>query len=338
MNCMGNSRCRVGLVVLGVSLWSASVAADGDAQADALFREGKRLEATDLHAACAHYRLSYARDPMVTTGMVLADCLERDHRLVSAHAMWLDVKRLLERTAAGQAMAGREAIAATVLQRLTQLAPRLSHLRIMVPQAARVEGLVVTWTPPEAVAPEVVADLLWNAELPADGGDHTVTVRAPGFRSWSTTVRIREEMDQAVVDIPRLELEPAVSIPVAPRPGGRARGRGQRIAGLAVGGAGIVGIGVALAFGASARGRWQDAQDAGCNSDGVCPTEAGFQLATDARSAGNLATISVTIGFVAVTTGVVLYLIAPRGRESSVAVTPYLDGAGGGGLAVHGGF
>lgn len=330
---MGTTYKAAGMFVCVLGAIAGRAAADPDAQADALFVEGKRLAATDLRAACAKYRASYERDPIVTTGVVLADCLERDHRLVSAHAMFLEVRRLIERTATGQAMdlSSRQATLDLIVARRAALQPRLSTLTIEVPVAIRVDGLVVTWAHDGATA-DALAEVQWNAALPLDGGDYAISASAPGYRPWSTTITVEGEHGRALVQVPRLELAVTAAAPAS-----SARGQGQRVAGLAIGGAGVVAVGVGLGFGAVARRDWRDAQAAGCDAAGVCPTEAGVELATDARSAGSMATLAVTVGVVAIGAGVALYLVAPRGREPRVAMIPYL-GPSGGGLAVHGGF
>jgi hypothetical protein len=97
------------------------------------------------------------------------------------------------------------------------------------------------------------------------------------------------------------------------QPGDASRGDTQRIVGLVVGGLGVVGLGIGVGFTASAASKDSEADD---HCDGtVCRDAEGAALSEDARSAGNVATVALIAGAVAVAGGVVLYLTAPRGPE-----------------------
>jgi len=112
-------------------------------------------------------------------------------------------------------------------------------------------------------------------------------------------------------------------------------GKGQRIAGIAVGAAGIVGLGVGAIFGTVASSSWSSAQKE-CGSPTSCPNYA--QGASDHDAATSAATMS-TIGFIAggalIAGGLTLFFTAPW--ASSTATTVGLV-PGVGGMTVRGSF
>jgi len=89
-----------------------------------------------------------------------------------------------------------------------------------------------------------------------------------------------------------------------------------------------------MLFGLSARSAWNEAKDI-CGGSTECPDPASAALANEqadtARSRGNTATLLLVIGGLATTTGVVLWVTAPKERAVAVAAHP-------GGIAVIGRF
>jgi len=120
-----------------------------------------------------------------------------------------------------------------------------------------------------------------------------------------------------------------------PRDETASAGKGQRIAGVAVGAAGIVGLGLGTIFGAVASSSWSSAQKE-CGSPTSCPNYA--QGTSDHDSATSAATMS-TIGFIAggalIAGGLTLFFTAPS--ASSTATTVRLV-PGVGGMTVRGSF
>ncbi|MBL0214935.1 MAG: hypothetical protein IPQ07_13750 [Myxococcales bacterium] len=100
-------------------------------------------------------------------------------------------------------------------------------------------------------------------------------------------------------------------------------GRGKRMAGLAIGGVGVLGLGASVFFGLRARSAANDAESA-------MPGEKwnpGIQ--TRGETAARNAKISLGVGTALLVTGGVLYML---GRKSSteaahVSVVPHADGA-----------
>jgi hypothetical protein len=120
---------------------------------------------------------------------------------------------------------------------------------------------------------------------------------------------------QASLDAPsttRLTSEEAFPPPVV-----EGRGKTQRAVGLIVGGAGIVSLGVAGAFGLRSINKHNDA-DPHCTGN-LCDQE-GVDLRNDARTAGNVATVTTIVGGAALVTGLTLFLTAPRDTVTTPSV------------------
>jgi hypothetical protein len=94
-------------------------------------------------------------------------------------------------------------------------------------------------------------------------------------------------------------------------------GSGQRTIGLIVGGAGVVSAIVSGIFTASALSKKSDSE-AFCNGS-ACTDPKGVTALDDARSAGNIATITGIAGIALIGTGAVLFFTAPSGNGNSVA-------------------
>src|SRR5262245_33043378 len=63
--------------------------------AERLFREGKRLMSENKIAeACKAFDGSYAKDPVVSTLLNLADCREKNQQYATAWSHFLDAERL----------------------------------------------------------------------------------------------------------------------------------------------------------------------------------------------------------------------------------------------------
>jgi serine/threonine-protein kinase len=110
-------------------------------------------------------------------------------------------------------------------------------------------------------------------------------------------------------------------------------GSTQRLIGLVVGGAGVVGVVIGGVFGLISKSTYNNAFQNECGSK---PSGCSTQGAQDGQSAFSQAIIS-TVGFVAgaalLAGGAVIYFTAPKG--GGVAVTPTV-GTAGGGLSVVG--
>ena len=126
-----------------------------------------------------------------------------------------------------------------------------------------------------------------------------------------------------------------VPVPYAePPPDGS--GRAMRVAGLVVGGAGILTVGVGAVFGLTASSKNNDAK-ALCNGD-ACTSRRAITLTDEASTAATASTVLVVGGGIAVVAGAALFLLAPSrsvGTASSLRVEPRV-GTSAAGLEVSG--
>jgi serine/threonine-protein kinase len=287
-----------------------------------LFKEGKAFMKKGKYVeACAKFEASLALVPGVGTRLNLGDCLERLGKTASAWAVYRDA----EMAAADRASAEYKLREAK--KRTARLEARLSRLTVTLAPGADVAGLEV-----ERDGTRMQQVVLGNA-IPLDPGEHVVAARAPGRQPWQQRVEVQDRAT-VTVEIPALEpaeAPPPVRVPEpvsVPEPAPAAApipapvplpapsptdGRGRRLAGLMTGGAGLVAVGVGVAFGLSAKAKRDDAYAGHCNDQSVCDP-AGFALLEDARGAATISTVGFGVGLAAIATGVLLYVTAPSER------------------------
>ncbi len=329
-------------------------------EAEAAFKQGKDLMTRGEHdAACKKFEASQALEPRASTLMNLAACQEAQKKLVTAWSTFLDAARL----AASSDDKIEQALVGPSNDKATKLEPRLSSIEIVVSDAARVPGLVISRDG------QIVIDGQWNSKVPIDGGDYTIVARARGTDAWTATIAVASERDEKRVEIPVLKVitpeppppddrvqpppddvivvPPPVDptppdAPVPPRetPGGLT---GKRKAAIGAAAVGVVAIAGGVVFGMKATSTQADA-DAICPGT-VCNDDEGLRLNDDAQSAAGTANLLWIGGGVAVGAGVALWILgAPRatvggedGDDGAVSFTPHV-GPDLVGLTVRGGF
>jgi serine/threonine-protein kinase len=332
----------VALVSAADSLAAEPSAADKTA-ARALFDEGRRLAAAGQHAqACPKFEESQRLAPGAGTLFNLADCYEQTGKTATAWSSFLEV-------AAQSKIAGQTEREKVARDRAATLEPKLVRLEVVVPDAAVVAGLEVRRDG------SLVGKAMWGQPVPVDPGSHTLEAAAPGKKPWSTSVQIAAGKPVETVTIPVLENAPEAPAPVVAAaasgatgpaagagPTGRDRpdpaaGGTQRTVGLVVGGAGVIGVGLGVYFGLSARSKSADSE-AYC-AGGACWDARGVDLRSEAGTSADIATVAWGVGLAALAAGAVLYFTAPQPGAAktggaaaglrSVALAP-------GGIAVKG--
>lgn len=268
--------------------------------AEQLFVEGRTLmQSKNYEAACEKFRASYALDVTAYgTLLNLALCHEATNKPASA---WIEF-----RVVAAASLDKREDRYTLAREHEAKLFPRLSYLKLAVPEAARVAGLTL-----RIDGGSQLEQAVWNTELTIDPGPHAIEASAPGYLPKTIRVTIGDPADHKIATVPALEkVPPPKAAPIAD--GSEDSRSTRRTLGYILGGAGLVSLGVGLVFGLSANGSKNDAYDR-CPND-LCASEADRQGASDSlSSADTSATISnvLTIaGGVFVVSGVVLYLTA----------------------------
>ncbi len=230
------------LVVLGVVVGAAAPAgAQGIMEpAERLFQRGRELLGRGMVAeACDAFDRSHQFEPKVTTLLNLAGCREKQGRLATA--------RLLFLAAEEQTQAEHDPDTATLhrvaVERAFKLETRVSRLTVQVPQILVQRRIRILRNG------EDVPAVMWNREVPLDGGTYTIVVGGEGLVGWSTTVVLGDESDARLVSVPvlarRQDRGPSVAAvhtaPVAAQPARR--------------GAAMFGLG-AVALGAGAAGMY----------------------------------------------------------------------------------
>jgi hypothetical protein len=192
-------RTALALVILAAIAMRPGLAR-ADAAAEALFGEGRELMTAGKTAeACDRFQRSQLLEPKVGTLLNLGDCREREGQLAAAWAAFMEASSL--------AIRDNDEIRATeARRRASLLEPQLGSLTIKV---TTVPGLAITrdGTPVAAAA--------WDSSVPVDPGTHVIEARAPGRKSWSTTVEVAIGGHGDAV-VPELAIDPDAVVPEVP--------------------------------------------------------------------------------------------------------------------------
>jgi len=329
------------LLIAILTLHAPSLFAQGGAAAaEALFQEGRALyEAGSYAEACPKLADSHRLDPATGTLLTLALCHEGQGKLASAWAEFTEVEGRAGRE-------GRDDRVTVAKEHAAALKPRLSSLSVDVPpEVAATPGLEVR------VDDLVLGVSSFGAALPIDGGEHKVEARAPGKTTWLGTVSVKNESDAARVAVPPLSdasaaqpnQEPAqIDLsPVEATPEPKQSGGWMSTAGLVTAGVGVVALGVGGYLALDAKGDYDEAKRGCGGPDNLdCPTPGPFEDVNSARSQGNVATVVMSIGGVALAGGAALWLLAPSSKKKPAKGSLRIERAGVGprGVTVHGSF
>jgi hypothetical protein len=279
-----------------------------------LFDEGVRLLREHRYAeACDRFDRSFKLHAGIGTRAKMGECYEGMGRLASAWLAWQDTAAMARKQGDP-----REKVAAD----------RARALEPGVPRLTLTFSAGVTVTRDDEPAENGVA-------APVDPGRHAIKATAPGKRTWQTDVRL-DRGEQRSLDVPMLEPlpvaatpsprppappPPAVAVEAEPRPQSH---RGQRIAGIAMMGAGGVAVAVGIGFGIAAKKNWDDAFSGSmphCASDNTCDGP-GQDLTDSARSDARLANIFVAAGAAVAIGGAVVWWLGREKAPVQVSVGP----------------
>jgi hypothetical protein len=309
-----NFLCATALVSLSLG---STVAHAGDAAtAEALFREGRTLmEAGNYAAACPKLEESYSQDPATGTLLALGICEERAGRTASAWATYGEA-------AARAKHDGRSDREQAARDHMTQLEPKLSHLTIQVDKSAAIlAGFSV-----KRDGREVGAGA-WGTSVPIDPGEHVIDATAPGKLPFQTKITVSAQAEAQTVQVPALAIDPTASS-AALSPGSSlgatppldtstAKPPPLRTAGLIVGGAGIVTLGISGYFALHAKSLNSDSTaDGHCDAQNQCDALGGSKR-DDAKSAANAATVTVLAGTALTALGVTLFFVGRSRKEQA---------------------
>jgi hypothetical protein len=293
-------------VGLSVLLGAGRSRAQGAAEAEKLFQEGKKLLGEKrFDEACPKLAESYRIDPATGTLLAAALCYEGQGKTASAWKAYVEVAVRASR----ERSAEREQAAH---ERARELEPRLGRLKLDVDPAASAAGVSVE------IDGAPVAKTSFGTAIPVDPGEHAVDARAPGKRPFSSRVRFGSEGGTQTVAIGAL-----ADLAVAPPPPRPAPPffTPLRVAGLAIGGVGLVGLGAGA--GLTARALAKKSESALDCTGNLCG-QAGFDARNAARAAGNGATAAWVVGGVLAGAGLTLFLVR---RPSPPAAAIELSGS-----------
>lgn len=321
-------RCGAILLAAAVAAAAASPsAARADAKAaDKAFRKGKKLlEAKQYEEACAAFETSFREDPAIGAQLNVARCYQEWDKFATALEAYQEALRLASSTGDDRAPQIRE-----LVQQLTKQVPKLV---LSLPKGRLAPpGLAVTLDGAPVSPDQLGTPILVNA------GTHEIVTRSADVAERREEVRTpkgRRTPYVLPIDAPEpavLEEEPPAEPPPPPTVAKSDPGASRRLLGLGVGGAGVIGLGVATFLAFDARSDYRAAVDAHCDPSKQCDPQ-GLAATSDARSKANTATIIGGVALAAAVTGAILYFTAPskerRDREARY-VRPALWRDGGG--------
>lgn len=305
---------RATIVAVLIALCSVA-SADNRQRADALFKDGKKLMAEKRYAdACAAFEESHKLDPGIGAQLNIARCYEEWGKLGRAFTTYQAAEK-----AARDANDKRAEDIKGLIAALDSQVPRLT----VKPPKGAPKGFQVTMDkkPITVLGEAFVVDPgpktleWWVGDGPKKqkivaierGGESEVTLDIPK----GTVVKPEKgEGGDGTGDGNGEEKKAVPERAAVP-------GRAQRIGGIALGGAGVLAIGVSSVMTLSARGKYNDALDMYCNGMKNMCNPQGLAITQDARSTANTATVIFLVGLAAVGGGVALYLLAPSASSAS---------------------
>ncbi|HEY3806726.1 MAG TPA: tetratricopeptide repeat protein [Kofleriaceae bacterium] len=302
------------------------------AKADELFKRAKKLLAEHKYAeACAKFEQSNELDPAIGAELNIGRCYEEWNKLAHAYHAYVEAER--------QAKAANDPRAAKIHELVAAVEPKVPRLVIHLPA-----GVDPTTVSVSIDGQPVPSSDLGNPQL-VDAGPKQVDYAAGNVKKQKLVPVESGGSAEVTLDVPAQAAETKPDKgdngdtgekpdKVEPKQvEAESPGRNQRIAGIAVGGAGIVGIGIASYLALSARSNYNNALTADCMGMKNECDPAGLTATHDARSRANIATVVGAIGIAAVAGGVVLYLLAPDAAtgEHAFYVVPTSNGLAFGG-------
>jgi hypothetical protein len=301
-----------------------AAAQSGDrALAETLFADAKRLMTEGkLDQACPKFDDSYRAFPGTGTLINAAACYESAGKTATAWARYGEASGAAQRD-------GNQERLSYVKERRDALEPRLSKVKIEVSGDVRATpGLEIK------INERLIPATAFGLGVPVDPGKAVVSASAPQH------VSVRRELDavegsEQTVTIDKLEKDPsAVPVSSTTKPGAPGTdppteqepktGSSQRTLGYIVGGVGVVGLGVGVAFNLMARSA-ADQADQHCLSglpEGTpCTVSSDTQRqeresnVSDAATNATVSYVGLGVGAAAIATGIVLVVTAGGSDE-----------------------
>lgn len=284
------------------------------AKAKELFMEGVALASgNNCAGAIAKYK-EVARVKMTPqVAFNIAECEERLGKLVSALGNYRLVQSQLEDP---KVKAKAKDVAAQVDTRVASLEGRIPKLTIKRGKGADTAALTLDGT--ELGSTQV------GSEIEVDPGPHEVVAKVgekEGARKAVTLAETESKTIEIEIDLAALnkvdkpiEVEKPIDAPLPPPP----PEKGSIVPGAVITGVGVAGLAVGAVLFFGPRQSTIDELDAKCGGDTTCPMSAS-SIADKGRLYTGIAEISAGVGFVGVTTGIIL--MALSGKKKAPADT-----------------
>lgn len=307
------SGCLVFVAALSIAPISFAQGRDPRAATEFFTRGRDAIKKSDFVTACPFFAESHRLDPKVGTLLNLADCEEHVGQLASARQHWQQAADLAQSLSDERANLAKD--------RFTAVDKRVPKLILRAPANAPA-GMTVKRDGVEFSA------VGFGIPLPADPGDHTIVINAPGHDARAFHVDLKEgEQKEVQLDLTPQATDAPVPVVVAPpvepppvteppkrtpeEPATSSRSSRKTLA-YAVGGVGVVGLGVGAVFGLMASSKKTESNDMGhCDAMSVCDAT-GKTARNAALTDASVSTVAFIVGGLAVATGVVLYVTAPN--------------------------
>jgi hypothetical protein len=269
----------------------------------------------DYLTACAGFRESQTLVATPGTLLNLADCEERSGKIAQALADFEEV---------GRELAASDPRAQVASVRSTALAERVPRVTVRITGGRPTDGVHVTLEP-------TGQDVPLESAVRLDPGDYRIVIHSPTGQDRAFPITLHESESKEVVTEAANAAQPSEQAPppaasvapaaaTAPAPGGPPKGR--RELGFAVGGAGVVLLGLGVATGIAVAAEAQSYKDNctdGCNSSGAHAAAVG-------RVLGVVSPVALGLGAAAAGIGAYLILTSPHAPVTLAARTT----AGGG--------
>lgn len=329
-------RAAAAIAMAIVTAVAAAARGDGPPNGDELFRQAQQLMAAkNYQDACPRFEAAYKLDPGIGGELNVGRCYEEWGKLARALRAYRDAEQ--------QAATAKDKRAARIHEIIAALEPQVPTLAIHVAPGADLAALQIT------LDGDPVADI--SSPILVDPGPRVVTWKNRDVEQSKEIMVAKGASAEIAIDVsapvdidtgkpaaPPPVTPPPVVVSPAPAPAAPSApsvpptvGGGQRIAGIAVGAAGLAGVGVAAYLALSARSNYNDALASDCMHQKNACDPAGLTATRDARTRANIATAVGGVGVAAIAGGVVLYLLAPRAvaGDHALYVAPTSNGVSG---------
>lgn len=305
---------KLAITLVSVLVLTSVAHADKKEKAESLFKQGKKAMGEKRYAdACEAFEESYKLDPGIGAELNVAKCYEEWGKIGRAFTAYQLAEKL-----AKDASDPRVDKIHELVQTLDTQVPRLT---IKVPKDAPKDLTVTLDAKPITI---------FGESFVVDPGPHTIEYGVGDQKKQKIVPMDRGAENEVSLEITDRMVEASKGgATTEPTGGGKkqpktvkaetkpAPGRNMRIGAIALGGAGVLAIGVSSVMTLSARGKYNDALDMYCGGMPHGCDSMGLQITHDARSTANTATVIFLLGTAAVGGGIALYLLAPKGPAAS---------------------